>query len=270
MLPKLSETSSRVSRVGRTLLVLLALTALAAPVIYVSRTRPAQAGDGGEVGLGAEPAGDAEFLPPLCESERKITAELEKPTSIQFNETPLPDMIDYLKDLHAIEIHLDHKALDDAGIDSEVRITCHPKGVSLRSALRRMLSNLDMTFIIHDEMLLLTTTELASNTLVTRTYPVGDLADGDKSKADDYGDLEEAITSTVMPLSWKEGGGVGKISLVKKSQSFVISQTQANHDEILKLLRALRAARKAGSGPKSSQWRVRPGATFAFFIGDSR
>lgn len=42
----------------------------------------------------------------------KIHKALEEPTNFEFVETPLTDVIDYLKDLHGIEIQIDHKAFN--------------------------------------------------------------------------------------------------------------------------------------------------------------
>ncbi len=75
-------------------------------------------------------------------AEKKITAALKSPTQLEFIETPLQDVIDYLKDYHGIEIQLDTKALNDVGIDPTTPVTKNLKGISLRSALRLMLREL--------------------------------------------------------------------------------------------------------------------------------
>jgi hypothetical protein len=240
MLPRLSQTESGVTGVRRLALGLLGLAALLAPLVYLTRSAPLEADDlpGELVQVGAAPA--QEFLPPLSESEKRITAELDKPTTFEFTETPLADVVDYLRNLHEIQIQFDEKALEDAGIENQVSITRVLKGVSLRSALRRILSNLDMTYIVDDDMLLITTKEAASETLITRTYPVGDLMADGETKG-----LAAAITESVRPISWTDEGGLGTVAPVKAAKSLVVSQTHEVHDEIVKLLRSLRAARKA-------------------------
>ena len=108
-------------------------------------------------------------------AEAKINKELGEPTTMEFIETPLADAVDYLKDLHGIEIQLDTKALEEAGIGSDTPVTRTLKGISLRSALRLMLGAMDLTYVIKDEVLLITTTDVASQELVTKAYPVADL-----------------------------------------------------------------------------------------------
>ena len=48
---------------------------------------------------------------------------IENPTTMDFTETPLQDAVDYLKELHNIEIQLDTKALGDAGIAPDTAVT---------------------------------------------------------------------------------------------------------------------------------------------------
>jgi tetratricopeptide (TPR) repeat protein len=108
-------------------------------------------------------------------SEKKIQDALKSPTQLEFIETPLSDVIDYLKDYHGIEIQLDNKALSDVGIGSDTPVTKNLKGITLRSAMRLMLRELNLTYIIKDEVLLITTPEEAETQLSTKVYPVADL-----------------------------------------------------------------------------------------------
>jgi len=78
-------------------------------------------------------------------AEKKIHDALKSPTQLEFVETPLSDVIDYLKDYHGIEIQLDTKALGDVGIGSDTPVTKNLKGITLRSALRLMLHDLNLT-----------------------------------------------------------------------------------------------------------------------------
>ncbi len=108
-------------------------------------------------------------------SERKILSELKKPTELDFVDTPLSEVVSYLRDRHQIEIQLDQKALQDVGVDTNTPITKSLRGISLRSALRLLLRELDLTYVIKDEVLLITTPEQAGNDLVLKVYPVADL-----------------------------------------------------------------------------------------------
>ena len=108
-------------------------------------------------------------------AEAKILEALDDDTRLEFIETPLDQVVDFLKDQHGINIELDAGELDNVGIGTDVPITRNLKGITLRSALRLMLKDLELTYVIRDEVLLITTPEEAEAELVTKVYPVGDL-----------------------------------------------------------------------------------------------
>ncbi len=243
MLPILNRTASRISTRARVCLAASAVVALAAPLVNVSRTPTAQAEDAAAAAIAAKNP-PAEFFPPLTKSEEKILAELDKPTGVlEFQETPLQDVVDFLQDHHGIEIHINVKALEDAAVSSDTPVTFQSKHSTLRSALRLMLGGLDLAFDIHDDVLQIATKEYADAMLCTRTYPVNDLVE-----PSDYDVLVKAITRVVRPTSWDEVGGPATIVAMKSVRSLVVSQTQQNHDEILAFLRSLRSARDATAG----------------------
>jgi len=109
------------------------------------------------------------------EAEKKIEEALKSPTQLEFIETPLQDVLDYLKDYHKIEIQVDRKSLSDVGLDRRRSRSPRTSGVSLRSALKLTLRDLDLTYVIEDEVLLITTPEEAETRLTTKVYPVADL-----------------------------------------------------------------------------------------------
>ena len=61
------------------------------------------------------------------------------------------------------------------GASSETPITLHLKGVTLRSALRHLLRQLDLTYTIQDEVLFITTPDVAATLVVPHVYYVADL-----------------------------------------------------------------------------------------------
>jgi hypothetical protein len=107
--------------------------------------------------------------------EKKIRDALESETKMDFVEMPLQDAVIYLKDYHGIEIQLDSKALEDLGLGSDTPVTLNVNGISLKSGLRLLLKNYDLTYIIENEVLLITTQDRADSALVPKAYPVADL-----------------------------------------------------------------------------------------------
>jgi hypothetical protein len=178
-------------------------------------------------------------------AEQKIEEALGNPTEIDFIETPLDEVFDFLKSEHGIEIQIDRSALDEVGINSDTPITNSIKGISLRSALRLMLRQLDLTYMIEDEVLLITTPEEAETRLTTKIYPVGDLLSCSDESANFPGDgktLIAVITSTVQSTTWDDVGGPGSIegASFASVEMLIVSQTADVHEEIATLLANLR------------------------------
>ncbi|MCC9609603.1 hypothetical protein LOC68_04390 [Blastopirellula sp. JC732] len=109
------------------------------------------------------------------EAEKKIFEQLNEPTKIAFIDTPLVEVVEYLKTLHGIEIQLNNRALEDVGLSPDVPVTRNLEGISLRSALRLLLKELELTYVVANEVLEITTPEDAESELVTKVYPVADL-----------------------------------------------------------------------------------------------
>ena len=108
-------------------------------------------------------------------NERRIQKALLETTEVSFTDNPLEEALNYLEDLHHIEIWLDKAALSDEGINSDQQITLVMSGISLRSALRLMLEPLGLTYLIEDEVMKITTQAKADEKMSTRVYPVADL-----------------------------------------------------------------------------------------------
>jgi hypothetical protein len=177
-------------------------------------------------------------------------------TQVEFVETPLQDVIDYLKDYHHIEIQIDAKALHDAGVDPSTTITKSLKGISLRSALKLILRELQLTCVIRDEVLLITTPDEDGIHLTTKVYPVADLVvcrNGKGELRDDYDTLSNAIRGTIQPNTWDENGGPGTIAgaSLGTAKILIVSQSQDVHQQITDLLEQIRAiaAKTSDAGP---------------------
>ncbi|MDY0169059.1 MAG: tetratricopeptide repeat protein [Thermoguttaceae bacterium] len=224
-------------------------------------TMPARRMQMAQVRIAPPPdAAGVRFGVPLGRDDRaRIREALAAPVAMEFIETPLQDVVDFLKDATKIEIQIDRKALDDVGLATDMPITLNVRNISLKAALRRMLRDLALTYTIEDEVLLITTPEEAENRLETRMYPVTDLVRVQDSKGEawpDFDALIELITSTVKPQAWDEVGGPGSIApmTVRGEEVIVLSQTQDVHDEIEELMARLR---QVGQQPEDGKLPVR-------------
>jgi len=179
-------------------------------------------------------------------AERRIREALNSPTQIEFVETPLKDVIDYLKDSHHIEIQLDSPALKEAGTDESTQVTKNLRGISLRCALHLLLDELQLKYVIHNSVLLITSPAKAKSDefLETRAYPVQDLVLPRNDGSVNMRPLKDVLTTTVAPKTWTKRGGEGNLSeiVVSTRPLLVILQTQEVHEEIENTLEKLRKA----------------------------
>src|SRR5262245_41773726 len=107
--------------------------------------------------------------------EAVIIRTLGKPTTVEFVDLPLEDCITFLKEYHNINIWLDKATLTDEGVALDQPVTLKLAGVTLRSVLKLLLEPVQLTYVIEDEVMKITTSARAGEKLTTRVYPVGDL-----------------------------------------------------------------------------------------------
>lgn len=180
-------------------------------------------------------------FPPLGPGnvQQRICAALLQPADFDFDGVPLCDVVAMLSDHYRIPMLLDGRRLADAGIPLTAPVLKLVSDISLSSALRLLLKDFDLTFVVREGVLLITTPDEAESQLEDLAYPVGDLVetlDGPQHAA-----LCRIITSTIAPASWEDVGGPGSICLAGGGW-MLISQTKEMHEQIRQLLGDLRQA----------------------------
>src|SRR5262245_43020307 len=185
------------------------------------------------------------------ESAARIRAVLQSPLrgkGLHFTDYALESVIGIIQEEYGIPIKLDTAALDDLGVQPDQPVTNSLSNISLRSALRLMLKELGLTYIIEDEVLLITTPDEAESHLKVCVYDVRDLVD--VSKPADIDALRDTIVSCVAKETWAaDGKGEAEIRPLR-SGLLVVSQTQAVHERLRDTLNAIRtqqAARRAAA-----------------------
>lgn len=168
--------------------------------------------------------------------DESVAAALEKTTRLEFVETPLAQVVAFLRDGQKLDIQVDEKSLADVGVALDVPITTKMKNVRLCSALSLLLSPLDLNWRAHQNGIQITTPEAEENDPQLVFYRVDDLLAG--AAADD---LIAAITSTVSSSSWDEVGGPGSIHRGVRG-TLDVRQTHAVHRQVAQLLADLREA----------------------------
>jgi cell division septum initiation protein DivIVA len=187
--------------------------------------------------------------------EDEIRRVLAEPTQIEIVDMPLRDVMRHLSDLHKIQILSDVKALEDVGASSDTQITFHVKNISLESALDLMLKDHDLTWIIQNGVLQITSNDRASEQLATRLYPVKDLVQKNAEGIADYKPLAAMIQKSIAMTAWDEVGGSSTIE--PYAGLLVISTTEQVHRQIEGLLRAMRVAEARTSANPAAEAEAR-------------
>lgn len=186
-------------------------------------------------------------------AERKIYGALEEPTDWDFKDRTLEDVAKYIRERHKIEVQVDLQSLAEVGVgvDTPVNHTIgKARPVTLRNALRMLLSALDLAYVVRYEVLLITTPEESEASLRAVAYPVLDLlqlpegASGARV-AWELDKLGETLMKIVDAESWDEVGGLGAITPFANRGALVASQVLPNQHAIEAALTKFRAARKA-------------------------
>lgn len=197
-------------------------------------------------GSGSRPAES----PLAAEARRRIEAVLDQPLEhpLEVLEVPLNQVMQQIQETYDIPVVFDTAALDAAASSPEVEVTINIRSVSLRSALELMLKGVeDLTYVVDDEVLLITTKDEANKRLEIRFYRVDDLrgneAEGFSPYVEDRGfqKLVDAIQATVEHDSWAANGTGEGEAVVLEPGVLIVTQTARVQEQIGEFLASLRA-----------------------------
>lgn len=207
--------------------------------------------------------------------EATLEERLQAKGTFQADEVPLKEFADALAAALDTSVVLAVKKLEEAAVNTETPVVCKLKNVKVQTALRLILGELELTFVTHDDVIMITTPEDAGSQLVTRVYDCRELmklpspikktkhfrqefpATGGGSgihgrveakPKEEIGpdgnyeveDLIDVLTTSVDPDSWDEVGGPGSVSDFKGLVT--VSQTQEIHERVERLLNLLHKA----------------------------
>lgn len=105
---------------------------------------------------GIDPISHWNPVGPELASERKIFQALDERGELSFNAQPLSSVMKFFKDAYNIPIVIYDRALEFENITPDEPITLELPAVSFRSALNLILEPLDLTYVIENEVLLIT------------------------------------------------------------------------------------------------------------------
>jgi hypothetical protein len=98
---------------------------------------------------------------------------------LRLDNVSLADAIDFLRDVTDANVHVNWRALEESGVGRDVTINLRLRRVPLRKVLAMVLAEAGggnlLTFYIDENVIEITTRELADEKMFTRVYPIEDL-----------------------------------------------------------------------------------------------
>ena len=113
----------------------------------------------------------------MTPAERQLTAALSQPLAVDFDNVPLAQAMEYLAQLADVSIHIDPVGLAAEGVGSNDPVTLQlgDKEIMLKSVLNLLLGPKRLSYVIQDEVLLITSEQARDVKIQTRVYKVADL-----------------------------------------------------------------------------------------------
>src|SRR5262249_14986169 len=95
--------------------------------------------------------------PPPSPCRPAIECKLKKPISMNFTDAPLRQVLKDLRDATGLNLVIDYVAMRESGISDELPISVEVKDISLQSALKCVLRQAHLTYVVKDEVVQVTT-----------------------------------------------------------------------------------------------------------------
>ncbi|QDU54209.1 glycosyltransferase family 1 protein [Aeoliella mucimassa] len=198
----------------------------------------------------------ADDLPKRWQEVEQIIDRPLHQEGLEFQDESLSEVLRYIRQEYKLEIRLDLDALDDLGLSPDDPVTIDQQRVTLRSALRHLLRQLDLTFLVENSGVLVVTSEdEALSQLKVIVYPTGDIiepmqVDDGQLASDAQGNpklpiqvLQEIVVANCNVDGWLYNGHPGLIRYAKPNL-IIVSNTYEVHQQVQSLLQAIRKAQQ--------------------------
>lgn len=174
------------------------------------------------------------------ESERhdQISAKLSHKAAVNIQQVPLVKVIEGFADEHQIPIWINESELDLIGINSDIEVSLQLPSATLRHALQLMLRPMELTYIVRNSVLEITTIDSAEAEPVTAYYDLSWVVD----RIEDSTALVSAIEQHIDPDVWVTNGGTSVTSCV--GQIMIVSASYSTQEKIRGMLSKLASMRR--------------------------
>lgn len=195
-----------------------------------------------------EPATAPKWLAKPAESDeeatlREISAKLNERVKLTLSEVPLTEFARKLSEMLELDIILDDRALEDAGITPDEMISIDRlKAASVKKILKQVLDPLELTYVIEYEAIVVTTKD--GGTSETVGYYDLSYIFPDNSTIPD---LLESIETSVTPQTWESNSGSSTMTIL--GSMLIVRAPYETHEGIEEFLRQVAKQSKENLKP---------------------
>jgi general secretion pathway protein D len=112
----------------------------------------------------------------LSPAEMEIQRSLLRPVEVKFDNRPLSEVLDTLGRMTGVNVHMDEQGLHAEGVTTDMPVTINlTQPISLRSALNLILQPKGLSYVIQNEVLLITSEQTRDANTYAKVYYVADL-----------------------------------------------------------------------------------------------
>jgi hypothetical protein len=175
----------------------------------------------------------------MTAKEIALLKTLNSTLSVDFNNTPLKDVIAYLHEKTGVPIFVDEGSLKEAMVDSSDTVTFKVNKVTIRTILKKILADHNLGYILKEGAVQVVTAQRARETMVVRSYPIDDLVGLNNqlygpwvNRANMLSNVQtliQNIQNAIDPTLWNVNGGPGSITFFEPSRSLIIRAPAEMH-----------------------------------------
>lgn len=179
------------------------------------------------------------------QEHQSLRRKLDQEASVSFEDTPLETAVAELASTTQADIRLDVPALRAVRVREREPVSLELSDRKLSTVLQALVMDLDLTWVLRDGVLWITTNDVADSLMKTAVYDVRDLCrDANESDA-----LAEAIISQTLE-DWEDSGGAGTVQFARAG-TMIVRNRENIHNEVATLLEAYRTALRS-SKPRAA------------------
>lgn len=139
---------------------------------------------------------------------------------LRFEQTPMGEVYNFVRDVTGINLHVNWRALEEAGVSRDTTVNIHLRGISVRKLLDLIIAESGagdrLTWYVDEGVVEVTTREVADRKTIVRVYPIDDLI----MEIPDFEGPTLDLSSATQGGSRSGGGGGGSsASLLKDTNN---------------------------------------------------